>query len=197
VNRTGTAFLYSTYLGGRGLDEAGSIAVDRAGRAHVAGSATSGNFPTTPGAFQKRVHGFESAFVSTLSRNGRRLLRSTLVGAETFGRDIALDRAGNAYLVGFRGAGERDGVDQGYRGFLAVLDASERHLRSWAKLGGNRARASSVALGPSGNVYAVGGSGPGLETRSGLPQGRRPGKPEYPTAFVARLRVKQAARRRK
>ncbi|MGH8866028.1 MAG: SBBP repeat-containing protein, partial [Burkholderiales bacterium] len=44
--------VYSTYLGGSGLDLALGIAVDAAGNAYVAGLTDSANFPTTPGAFQ-------------------------------------------------------------------------------------------------------------------------------------------------
>ena len=46
VNGTGTALLYSTYLGGRGADLGKGIAVDRpTGDAYLTGSTTSPNFP--------------------------------------------------------------------------------------------------------------------------------------------------------
>ncbi len=53
VNPTGTALVYSTFLGGQGLqafdaDTANAIAVDAAGNAYVAGSTNSGDFPVTP-----------------------------------------------------------------------------------------------------------------------------------------------------
>ncbi len=45
LNPTGSALLYSTYLGGTGADSAVAIAVDAAGCAHVTGSTESTNFP--------------------------------------------------------------------------------------------------------------------------------------------------------
>ena len=51
LNPAGTAFVYSTYLGGFGTDRAQAIAVNAAGDAYVAGFSRSGNFPVA-GAFQ-------------------------------------------------------------------------------------------------------------------------------------------------
>jgi hypothetical protein len=64
LNRTGTALTYSTYLGGSasGEDSARGIAVDCAGHAYVTGNTQSGDFPTTPGAFDTTFTGF-AAFV--------------------------------------------------------------------------------------------------------------------------------------
>jgi hypothetical protein len=100
----GTALVYSTYLGGSGGDTGGGVAVDGAGNAYVAGSTSSNNFPTTPGAFQTSNRGgVFDAFVSKLSGDGTALVYSTYLGG--FARDqalgIALDGAGNAYVTGF------------------------------------------------------------------------------------------------
>jgi hypothetical protein len=63
LNASGTAPLYSTYLGGSGNDGGNGIAVDGSGNAYVAGYTNSSNFPTTPGAFQT-YQGNEDAFVA-------------------------------------------------------------------------------------------------------------------------------------
>jgi hypothetical protein len=50
LNPTGSALVYSTYLGGDSNDLGYAIAVGAAGNAYVTGITNSSNFPTTPGA---------------------------------------------------------------------------------------------------------------------------------------------------
>jgi photosystem II stability/assembly factor-like uncharacterized protein len=68
INPAGTALLYSTFLGGTGLDYALGIAFNSSGSAFVTGSAQSPDFPTTAGAFQKATGlSRTTAFVSSIS----------------------------------------------------------------------------------------------------------------------------------
>ena len=94
---------YSTYLGGSGSDEGQGIAVDAAGNAYVTGLTQSTDFPTTPGAFQTTYGGGEfDAFVTKLNPTGTALVYSTYLGGSgyDYGRGIAVDTAGNAYVTG-------------------------------------------------------------------------------------------------
>src|SRR5215207_1776608 len=94
--------VYSTYLGGNGFDQGNAIAVDSAGNAYVTGEASTPNFPTTPGAFQTAPYGFDT-FVTKLNATGSALVYSARFGGnfDDFGRAIALDTAGNAYITGW------------------------------------------------------------------------------------------------
>jgi hypothetical protein len=107
LNPTGTALVYSTFLGGS-IDEVGrGIAVDAGGNAYVTGrtessSAASVPFPTTPGAFQTTSQGTPDAFVTKVNPTGTAFVYSTFLGGsvrdEAFG--IATDPLGGAHVIG-------------------------------------------------------------------------------------------------
>ena len=102
LNATGSALVYSTYLGGNSSDEGIGIAVDGTGNAYVTGFTYSTNFPTTPGAFQTSSGGGADTFATKLDTTGSVLLYSTYLGGSggDFGNGIAVDGAGNAYVTG-------------------------------------------------------------------------------------------------
>ncbi len=108
LNATGTALLYSTYLG-TGSDAGQGIAVDSTGNAYVAGTTAQTDFPTTSGAYQRTctIGGFDTTFVTKLNATGTSLLYSTCLGGVTTATtgtrptSIALDSTGNAYVTGY------------------------------------------------------------------------------------------------
>jgi hypothetical protein len=107
VNSSGTALVYSTYLGGTWTGGYG-IAVDSFGNAYITGGNSNGGadaptFPTTPGAYQSvSSDGGNDAFVAKFNSDGSALMYSTFlggVGSEGGGK-IAVDSTGNAYVTG-------------------------------------------------------------------------------------------------
>jgi hypothetical protein len=102
INPTGSALLYSTYVGGSVVDNSNAIAVDSFGSAYIAGSTSSPDFPTTAGAAQRVLAGLYNAFVSKLTPGGHGLTYSTLIGGS--GSDsaaaIAIDASGQAVVGG-------------------------------------------------------------------------------------------------
>ena len=54
LNASGSGLVYATYLGGASYDVGQAIAVDSSGFAYATGWTQSADFPTTPGAFQKK-----------------------------------------------------------------------------------------------------------------------------------------------
>ena len=114
MNATGTALVYSTYLGGSGGDEGTTVAVDSTGNAYVTGETFSTNFPVTQGAFQTNnngaANGVGNGFVTKLNPTGAALVYSTYLGGSGLaasapyggdeGNAIAVDAAGNVYVAG-------------------------------------------------------------------------------------------------
>jgi uncharacterized protein (TIGR03437 family) len=121
LNSTGTALVYSTFLGGHSNAYATAIAVDSAGRAYIAGdennqcTASSNQvcFPTTSGAViggNQTASSAQYAFVAAFDPTGAHLLYSTAFGSldfkcangcgDTYGTGVAVDANGYFYLVG-------------------------------------------------------------------------------------------------
>jgi hypothetical protein len=101
LNATGSAVVYSTYLGGNGSDIGLGIAVDSSGNAYVTGLTDSTNFPTA-NPLQASNGGGLDAFVATLNAAGSALVYSTYLGGSGTdgGRGVAVDSLGNAYVTG-------------------------------------------------------------------------------------------------
>jgi hypothetical protein len=101
LNAGGTALVYSTYLGGGGIDSGIGIAVDGAGNTYVTGETHSPDFPT-PNALYPTFGGDRDAFIVKLNIDGTALAYSTYLGGtyRDCGYGIAVDGAGNAYVTG-------------------------------------------------------------------------------------------------
>ena len=176
-NATGSALVYSTYLGGNVADEGYGIAVDSAGNAYVTGFTSSPNFPVTPGAFQTVCNGedrsypCEDAFVTKLNPTGSALAYSTYLGGSggrgdgggNYGVGIAVDSSGSAYVTGWTGSPNFPEVGgfQGYGtkgdAFVTKFNATGSALIYSSYLGGNSSdEGFGIAVDSSGNAYVTG-----------------------------------------
>lgn len=99
----GSSLVYSTYLNGVGFETGRSIAVDASGSAYVTGFTGSSDF-TTVNPLQSTFGGGKyDAFVLKLNPSGSALEFSTFLGGrgDEGGYGIAVDRAANAYVLGY------------------------------------------------------------------------------------------------
>lgn len=177
VNATGTDLEYCGYVGGSGYEWfSGGIAADSSGRAHVVGTTDSdeATFPVLVGP-DLTYNGAFDAFVARVSADGSALERSGYIGGSgsDYGCDIALDAAGNAYVVGKTTSDETTfpvlgGPDLTYNGgvddlFLARVSAAGEALDSCGYIGGsgsdyggNIPFTADVAVDTVGFVYVTG-----------------------------------------
>jgi len=98
----GSALVYSTYLGGDGIDSGRGIAADADGNAYVTGSTRSLNFPVFNALKPTTNPWGEDGFVSKINATGAAFVYSTYLGGADWdtGYGIAADAAGAAYVGG-------------------------------------------------------------------------------------------------
>ncbi len=172
IAASGTALVFSTYLGGSGgtpgLPETGSgIAVDQSGFVYVAGTTSSLNFPTTPGAFQNASQGGNvDAFATKYNPSGTALMYSTYIGGSSIDQatGIAIDFVGNAYVTGYTGSVDFPNIRAvqttnhgGYDAFLTKLNTGGTGLAYSTYLGGaGDDAANGVAVDRFGTAFVAG-----------------------------------------
>lgn len=193
ISPAGSAFVYSTFVGGNGRDLGTGIAVDSTGAAYVAGSTSSTVFPAA-GAFQARNAGAFDGFVFKLAPAGNTLVFCTYLGGagdDTIFR-IVLDGTG-IYVGGYTSSSNfplmnpaQSTAGGSYDVFVAKLSLSGASLLYSTYLGGSGDDFGyGLAVDSSGSAYIAGWTAStNFPTRNAL-------QPLYgggaSDAFVARL----------
>lgn len=195
LNASGSALVYSTFLGGFDIDDGLGIALDAANNAYVTGETGSQNFPTTAGAFDRTPNGAFDAFVTRLNAAGSALVYSTYLGgtAVEFGTHIATDASGNAYITGSTSSPAFPTTPGafsttsggGFDAFVTKLNAQGSGLVYSSYLGGQGADGGSgLVVDAAGSAYICGGSG---STDFPTTSGAFDQTPDGSEAFVAKL----------
>jgi Beta-propeller repeat len=169
LNASGSALLYSTYLGGSGEDAGTGIAFKN-GKTYVSGYSGSTDFPTTAGVYQATMQGQGSSFVAELNANASAFLFSTFLGeVDLFdsGGSLAVDAAGNISVAGttlsstfpvttgaFHTAFQ-SGLSSNM--YILKLNPTGSALVYSAMIGG--AAPAGIALDSGGNTYVVASAG--------------------------------------
>ena len=157
LNTTGSALVYSTYLGGSGHDSGFGIAVDGGGGAYITGSTDSPEFTSL---------GSKDVFVTKLDATGiNRTYFSILGGSgDDVGFSIAADVAGNVYVTGSTSSTNfttTNALQQNLGGaqnvFLAKLNPAGATLVSSTFLGGSGNDAGfGIAVDSANSAYITG-----------------------------------------
>lgn len=185
LNATGSRVLFGTYLGGSNSTTAGALTVDVKGNAYVAGTTSSMEFFTTPGAFQtgagQQLTGQNASFVTKFDVNGK-LVYSTYFhggnGSGTYVSSIAADATGNAYLTGSHRGGSLPTTPEALQpsanpwdsAFAAKLDTTGSKLLYSTYLGANsQVSGNRIAVDGQGNAYVSGDIRPNTEQPSSFP----------------------------
>ena len=172
INAAGSALVYSTFLGGAGIDRGFGIALDRSGNAYVTGETTSANFPSA-NALQSARSGGSDAFVTQLSADGSGVVYSTYLGGNGYENaagpprigGITVDAFGNAFVTGNTSSTDFPTVNAfqatygggSYDAFVAELTSSATALVYSSYLGGNSTdQTYGIAVDGSGNAYVTG-----------------------------------------
>jgi hypothetical protein len=199
-----TAPQYATYLGGRGFETAGALAVAPNGAIAVTGATTSQDFPVVR-AFKSVLRETSpvdgDAFVTVLDPAGQALQFSTYFGGARSdnGVGIAVDEAGMVAVIGTTRSSDvpvssaahdtrcgNDGAcDGSFDGFAATFDAAGSLLASTYLGGSGLDTARAIRTAAGGRVVAL------VTTQSAdypltepSPSGRTPGVNREHTALT-------------
>ncbi len=165
IRADGSGIVYSTFLGGAGDDGAEAIAVDANGNAYVTGITHSTDFPVVNG-FDTTLNGPTDAFVTKISAAGNEIVYSSYLGgsSDDFGRGIAVDVIGNAYVAGYTSSSDfptPNGFDPTFNGeidsFVTKISPDGSGIIYSTYLGGSEDDlARDLAINLIGNAYVTG-----------------------------------------
>ena len=166
LNPTGSALVYSSYLGGSAGSYGSDIALDSSGAAYVTGWTTSRDFPVTQRAYDTAWGGTNEAFVAKVAPGGGTISYATYLGDiyPDQANAIAVDGNGNAWIAGFTYGGKfpvaspLQAASGGlYDAIVSELNPTGSNLLFSTYLGGaGDDAAGDLALDSSGNAYLAG-----------------------------------------
>ncbi|HZE65495.1 MAG TPA: SBBP repeat-containing protein, partial [Sporichthyaceae bacterium] len=170
INAAGTAVVYSTYVGGSGLDTALGIALDAANAVYVTGYTQS---PTFTGVSTRSIRSTpygQDGYLIKLASTGRSVVYSTFLGGTGYDepRAVAVDASGAAYVTGGTTSKTWTGVtataiqptNKGvFNAFLTKVNPAGTATVYSTFLGGtSNDNAASVAVDSTGAAYLTGGT---------------------------------------
>jgi len=193
INSSGTAMVYSTFVGGSGTDAFYSIAVDSSRSAYVVGYSNSPDFPTVNAYQSSSTDKHDTAVVLKLNPSGG-LAWSTFLGDNSYGYGIAVDPNGNAYAAGYvegsgtlpLTAGVSNSTHANEDAFVAKFSSTGSLLYATYVGGAGTDLGTSVAADAAGNAYLIGSTDSASFSRAPA-GGAQPVLRGSQSAFIAKL----------
>jgi hypothetical protein len=213
LNSTGTAEIYSTFIGGSSYNQPFGMAVDANGNAVVVGYTQSTDFPVKNPIGSGTVGtGTQFGFISSLSPDGSTLNYSSLLGggsqafqsSTTIANAVAIDANGNAYVAGTTDSpvfpttpnALNSGTPQYPASIAFVSKFVPAGTLGYSALignvepqngGGGLIGVEAIAVDPQGSAYITGGAGTLWPTTSNAYATQIPGSSPYRGVFVTKL----------
>jgi hypothetical protein len=168
INSSGSALVFSTYLGGNDQDCGYGIAVDTNCNVYITGETASTNFPKQNAIYSTYQSGIFDAFVTKLDSAGNTLHYSTFLGGSDrdIGWAIAVDVDGSTYVTGLTNSANfpvlnpYQSTNQGLFSsdvFVAKLTPGGTQLVYSTYLGGSKNDiARGIAVDGVGHAYVTG-----------------------------------------
>ncbi|MEM4725166.1 MAG: carboxypeptidase regulatory-like domain-containing protein, partial [Candidatus Hadarchaeum sp.] len=200
LNPYGSQLLFSTYLGGTGVESGiglNRVTMDSSGRSVLAGTTDSADFPVTVGSFDDSYNGGRDTFISAIDPSGNALAYSTFLSKDSEAGAIVTDAVttGVVYVTGSTGyeafpvtPGALNLPRSGMYVLKLVMSASTSTISGRVTdANGRGIPGVTVSAGPSLNTTT---DANGNYTFTGLPAGTYTIRPEKaPYAFSPALRT--------
>ncbi|MFN0084935.1 MAG: SBBP repeat-containing protein [Blastocatellia bacterium] len=195
VNAAGTALIYSSYVGGSGVDVAYGVAVDVNTNAYLTGHTFSADYPVA-NPLQGANAGNADAFISRINASGSGFVYSTYLGGAggDFSRGIAVDGNAQAYIAGRTASTDfpvRNALQPASRGnldaFVAKLSLTGSQLVYSTYLGGAEDDlAYGITVDSGGSAYVVGDArSTDFNTKNPLQAANRGGLDAFVSKFTS------------
>jgi len=165
ISPSGTAIVYSTYLGGTSGEHGNDIAVDSTGAAYVTGQTWSADFPLVA-PIQAALSGADDTYITKIDPAGASITYSTLLGGtgDDAGNAIAVDAAGAAYVAGDTGSADFPVLNAAQAAYGGAVDGFVTKIAPTGAAivystylgGGGLDRAYGLAVDTGGNAYVTG-----------------------------------------
>lgn len=167
IKPEGDSLIYSTFLGGSGLDQGSGLAILPNGEAFYAGQTMSSDYPTTINAYERNYNGGFDIFFASLSADGAAVGFSTLLGGsgDEAASSVFVDADGEPGVAGFTNSINYPSTDGAFDeyfnsvqdGIITIFKSGGYALKYSTYFGGDSEDAINSALADSnGCVYFAG-----------------------------------------